>query len=212
LFDNYFQMSAISIAVRNRKHDFKNFITEEIKAQKKKMHIMNLACGSCRDVAEMYKDNKDLFKNVSFDCYDNENQAFDHAKTLLGNNKRVNFIKENALRLSATTDIKKIIGKKYDIVYSMGLFDYLNYRISVRLVRSLKKLLKKDGLLVIADVRDRYFNPSVHFMEWVGSWSLIYRDDRNFKSIFLNSGFTEDQIQVSYEQQGVIQYILAKNS
>ena len=49
LFDNYFQMSSISVAVRNRKEDFKRMILDFIKERNgQKLRIMDLASGPCR--------------------------------------------------------------------------------------------------------------------------------------------------------------------
>ena len=62
-----------------------------------------------------------------------------------------------------------------------GFFDYLNRKTSVNLLRNLRKLLKPEGRLFISNVRDKYSNPSVHFMEWVGDWNLVYREDDEFK-------------------------------
>jgi len=65
--------------------------------------------------------------------------------------------------------------------------------------------------MIISDVRDKYSNPSVHFMEWVGEWELVYRDDDNFRNIFANAGFKKDEIEFQYEQQGILQYIRVTN-
>jgi len=82
--------------------------------------------------------------------------------------------------------------------------------VAVRLVSNLKKLLKKGGTLAISDVRDKFSNPSIYFMEWVADWELIYRDDDNFRRIFLDAGFDKSQLTFAYEQQGVMQYIIAR--
>lgn len=212
LFDNYFQMSAISVAVRNRKEDLKRFITDFVSQRNNaKLKIMDLACGPCRDIKENLTENRILLKNVVFDCYDNDAQAIEFAKDLLKNFYSINFFKENALRIAFRRNINNIIGKKYDIIFSTGLFDYLTERVASRLIESLKKLLNPKGILFIANVRDKYSNPSVHFMEWVGDWNLIYRDDDTFIKIFLEAGFKTNQIKINYEQQGIMQYIYAFN-
>jgi len=100
----------------------------------------------------------------------------------------VKFFRENAVRLALKKDVGSFISHRYDVIYSTGLFDYFDYRICVRLVQNLKKLLKPGGLLAISDVRDKFSNPSVHFMEWVGDWNLVYRDDENFRKVFPRSG------------------------
>ena len=46
LFDNYFQMSSIAVAVRNRKEDFKRMLLDLIKERNgQKLRIMDLASG-----------------------------------------------------------------------------------------------------------------------------------------------------------------------
>ena len=79
-------------------------------------------------------------RNLSIDCYDQDENAIEYAKTLLGNNlKFVNFYKENAVRIA----FKKVVpNERYDLIFSLGLFDYLDERLAQRLIGSLKELLK----------------------------------------------------------------------
>ncbi|MDD5729670.1 MAG: class I SAM-dependent methyltransferase [Candidatus Omnitrophica bacterium] len=210
LFDNYFQMSAISVAVRNRKEDFKRIILDFVANRKKPgIRIMDLASGPCREIKEILSQDGSLSKNLVFDCYDNDINSLEYAKKILGCCQNINFIKENAIRIALKKDIHALIDKKYDLIYSTGLFDYFNEKIAVSTISNLKKLLNPDGIMAIATVRDKYSNPSVHFMEWAGDWNLIYRNDEDFKKIFIDSGFKESEIEIQYEQQGIIQYIIA---
>ena len=212
LFDNYFQMSAISIAVRNRKEDFKRILVDFMRRnQNKDVKIMNLGCGSCREIYELSAFYKDLFKKATFDCYDNDLRALDYAKVLLRRSRQVNFFKINAVRTALAKDIYSLISKKYDLIYSTGLFDYFSYKAAIRLVGNFRKLLRSGGVMAVSSVRDKYSNPSVHFMEWAGEWYLIYRNEEEFKDIFLKAGFSSSQIKLVYEQQGIMQYVIASN-
>lgn len=213
LFDNYFQMSAISVAVRNRKEDFKRMIIKFINDRTSlPTRIMNLAAGSCRDVLEILTAEELINKEVIFDCYDHETQALEYAEKLLNDKQSINFIKENALRMAAAKNINHIIKEKYDMIYSTGLFDYFNSRICIRLLTNLRNLLNPNGVMVIASVRDKYSNPSVHYMEWVGDWRLIYRNEEEFNKLFFNSGFMVEDLNIQYEQQGIMQYVVAMNN
>jgi cyclopropane fatty-acyl-phospholipid synthase-like methyltransferase len=102
--------------------------------------------------------------------------------------------------------------EQYDLIFSLGLFDYLDERIAQRLVTALRRSLKKDGCLFIANFGEKYQNPSFYFLEWVGEWQLIYRSIEAFKKIFLLAGFSEKSLRTESEQQGIIHYIVAKNS
>ncbi len=209
LYDNYFQMSAISVAVRNRKDDFKRLISEVVKNKNAKVRIMDLGSGPCREWRELFSDGIFEKHRVIVDCFDGDERAHTYSGKFLEGASNINFIKENVVRLALKKDIQSWIPEKYDLIYSSGLFDYLDERVSIRLIRNLRKLLNDGGKLIISDVRDKYSNPSVHFMEWVGDWSLIYRDDDNFRQFFLEAGFKEKELQVSYEQQGIMQYVIA---
>ena len=212
LFDNYFLMSAISEAVRNRKEDLKKLIINFVNNnQDRDLNIMDLASGPCRELKEILSTNSSIRKNVNFDCYDNDERAIEYAKALLNNHSNINFIKQNAIRVAFRKDIYSIIDKRYDFIYATGLFDYFSERVGIALIRNLRKLLNLGGILAISTVRDKYSNPSVHYMEWVGDWSLVYRDEGEFKKIFLEAGFKERELQIKYEQQGIMQYIIASN-
>lgn len=213
LFDNYFQMSAISVAVRNRKEDFKRLISDFVNIkQGQKLTIMNLASGPCREIKEILSLNSSLFKNVTFDCYEHDYRAIEYAKDLLAHcSCNINFIRENAVRIALKKEINSLIDRKYDFIYSTGLLDYFEKKVAVCLIQNLRKLLNPGGVLAISDVRDKYSNPSVHFMEWVGDWNLVYRDDKEFREIFLEAGFREDELRIQYEQQGIMQYIVASS-
>ena len=212
LYDNYYQRLAICSAVRNRKEDFKRHMVDFASMrQGKQLQIMSLSSGPSREIQELLSYHESIRENVFFDCYDHDENALQYAKDVLMNFSKVDFIKENALKMSLAKDINSRIDRKYDFIYATGLFDYLNYKISVKLIANLKKLLNANGALLISDARDRYSNPSAHFMEWIAEWHLIYRSDEEFKQIFMEAGFKEKELKVYYEQQGIFQYILACN-
>ena len=148
-------------------------------------------------------------KKIIFDCYDADQKAIDYGSQLLGRDPRVRFFKHNVVRLALKKDIEQFVPHRYDLIYSTGLFDYLDYNVSVRLISNLRKLLKTGGILAISDVRDKFSNPSIYFMEWVADWELTYRDDDDFRSIFVEARFSTDDLSCRYEQQGVMQYVLA---
>ena len=212
LFDNYFLMSAISVAVRNRKEDFKRLISSCInEGGGHDFRIMDLASGPCRELHEISLSYPQLHNKATFDCYDHDAKALEYAKNLLRGRSNINFIKENAVKIALNKDISLLIPERYDLIYATGLFDYFKGRVAAGLIKNLKKLLKPGGMLAISTVRDKYSNPSVHYMEWVGDWVLVYRDDEEFRNVFIEAGFKDAELKSLYEQQGVMQYIVASN-
>ena len=212
LFDNYYQMTAICVAVRNRKNDFVRIIINFINEKKNlPIKIMNLGSGPCREIKEILSSSTLKNKNIIFDCYDKEKKAIEFAKNLLKEFKNINLIKKNILRFIVAKNINSIIKEKYDFIYATGFFDYLDNEIGIRLIRNLKKILKVNGVLLISNARDKYSNPTFHYMDWAGEWELVYRTDDEFIKIFIEAGFKQNELKVQYEQQGIMQYIIATN-
>ncbi len=210
LFDNYGMMSAISVAVRNRKEDFKRLLAEFVsKRMDSKLNIMDLASGPCREIKELLSSSPTTYKNVTFDCYDHDDKSIDYAKKLLTGYNNINWTKENAMRIAFRKDVTRLIDKKYDLIYSTGLFDYFNERVSTAIIKNLSKLLNHNGILAISTMRDKYSNPSIYYMEWVTDWNLVYRNEEEFTGIFIEAGFPEDELEVQYEQQGIMQYMIS---
>jgi cyclopropane fatty-acyl-phospholipid synthase-like methyltransferase len=82
------------------------------------------------------------------------------------------------------------------LIYSAGLFDYFDERVAARLVSNLKKLLKGDGVMVIANFGDKYNNSSAGLMEWATNWYLIYRTEEDLRKIFLDAGFSSENLKL----------------
>ncbi|MCM8780441.1 MAG: class I SAM-dependent methyltransferase [Candidatus Omnitrophica bacterium] len=214
LWDRWFQQLAASCAVRERKEDFKKIIYDFIKNRRnEELRVMDLGCGSCREIRELFEiDSDGVLFDVIFDCYDFDIRAIEYAKQLLNNLNNVNFFQKNAIRLALRKDIKDEIGYKYDLIYSSGLFDYLDERIAVRLINNLNRLLKQDGIMIISNVRDKYSNTSSIWMEWIGEWYLIYRTESEFEKIFIDSGISPKNIKIIPQHSKIMQYCLIKNS
>ena len=212
LWDSWFQQLAASNAVRERKEDFKEIILSFIKERgNQNIRIMNLGSGPAREIKELLEaDSEKLFSKTTFDCYDFDIRAINYAKELMNNASNVNFFQKSAVRIALKKNIKNEIPWSYDLIYSTGLFDYLDERVAVRLVNNLKKLLKQDGIMAISNFRDKYSNSSSMWMEWIGEWYLIYRTEAEFKQIFCNGGFSSEDIEIIPQKNKVIQYCLAR--
>jgi hypothetical protein len=77
--------------------------------------------------------------------------------------------------------ISRLLGNRlnlgqFDLVYSLGLFDYLDQPLGRRLVSRMFEMLRPEGSLVVAN-----FMPSIRdvgYMETFMDWRLIYRTRR----------------------------------
>ncbi len=70
---------------------------------------------------------------------------------------------------------------RFDLIYSAGLYDYLNDSTAGFLTRVLFKMLKTGGRLLIANFMPQ--NNERAYMEAFMDWQLIYRTERQFEQI-----------------------------
>jgi len=212
LWDNYFLQMTASKATRERKEIMKESIVEFVSDNiGPTVDIMNLASGACREIKELLDgDSNNIFSQVKVDCYDFDASAIAYASQLLNNDPKVNFYLKNALRLALRKDISNEISKSYDFIYSIGLFDYFDETVAIRLISNLRKILKKNGIMIIANFGEKYRNSSAGLMEWATEWYLIYRTEEELRKIFLDSGFDNKSLYIFATQGSVIQFCCVK--
>lgn len=208
LWDSYYLQMTACKATRRRKEKLKEKILEVIKNKfDSEIRIMNLACGPAREIKEALAECPDILsQKIVFDCYDFDLQALKYARGLLQRIPRINFFQKNAVRLALKKDITAEIPYKYDLIYSAGLFDYLDVRVATRLANNLLHLLKDGGILFIANFADKANNSSAGLMEWVTEWYLIYRNLKEFKAIFEETSLPVNNLKIFPQEDNVILY------
>jgi extracellular factor (EF) 3-hydroxypalmitic acid methyl ester biosynthesis protein len=68
----------------------------------------------------------------------------------------------------------------FDLIYSAGLYDYLDDETARRLTSSMFAALRPGGSLVVANFAPEL--PDIGYMEAIMDWRLIYRDERGVAS------------------------------
>lgn len=152
-------------ALRNRKSYFINLLLSKTKDYHNRISVLDVAGGPCRDLKEFFQINPDC--KIDCDCIEQDLKAIEYAKCVLdGYHRKVNFIPKNAIKFD--TD------KKYDLIWSGGLFDYFTDDIFVRLLKRYYGFLNDNGEIVIGNFSPN--NPSKNYMELM-EWHLNYRSE-----------------------------------
>jgi len=188
-WDIFLQSLHSAKAVRNRKDFFIDKMTQL--SNNKPQSVLNLASGPCRDILELFESNEDL--QYSFDCVELDKNAIEYAQSLLGYfGGHVNFINKNIFRFMPE--------KKYDIIWSAGLFDYFDDKTFIRI---LKRLINSnpDAKIIIGNFCDT--NPTRKLMEVLSEWNLHHRSRERLIEIAIAAGAKEDSIKVGVEPEGV---------
>ena len=204
-WDNFFLNTDAARAVRNRKDYFIGLIDAKVQAtEREELPILNIASGPARDVFEilnLQKLNNHLDVQVTFDCVEYDEAAILYAKTLCYEHlNEVHFTKANAFRYTTT--------KRYPLIWSAGLFDYLDDRRFTFLLQRLYDFLDEDGELVIGNFSD--YNPSRPYMEVMMDWKLFHRGPQELTRLAEDCGIPQDHIHIGQEPEGINLFLHVK--
>lgn len=166
-----------------------------------KINIMSLACGPSRELFDFIA----LFdqnEKISALCLDIDPSALKYTDSLaksFEHKASVNFLKDNLIKWALGTSTQTI--EPQDIIYSGGLFDYLDDDLFLMLVNRCHEHLNPGGVLIIGNFRQ---NPDRLFMDRLLEWRLIYRESEDLAKLFDKSGFGRN-VEIIAEQEAGIQ-------
>jgi extracellular factor (EF) 3-hydroxypalmitic acid methyl ester biosynthesis protein len=149
--------------------------------------IASLGCGSAREVTDYLKLGA-LPGSVNFTLIDQDESALSgiYELTYPGVTRLRGQANVNCLHASFSDLLKtgELFGKlpPQDLIYSVGLIDYLSPRRAKALVTSLYTQLARGGTLVVANMF-RNDKSNLWPMEFICDWSVNYRDDGEMRAL-----------------------------
>ncbi|MCX5695007.1 MAG: PilZ domain-containing protein [Candidatus Omnitrophica bacterium] len=207
--DQYFLSNEFAVAIRNRRQKMLDLLIKNIsEANLDNISILNLGCGSSREINEMLSDKTMLSKSLSFSLVDQDKEALEFSKNMLTNspkNIKFNFLQHNILEYSKKPKEYVSILKKQDIIYSIGLADYLPDRVLRDLISFCFSLLKPKGRLIIAHKDISRYKPLPP--DWWCDWTFYSRDENYLLEIVDKSQLGKFKIEVTREPSGIIFFL-----
>lgn len=189
-WDKYFHYLNAAVAVRNRKEYLKNQILKTSSNEEYPL-ILNLASGPCTDLYEYFVENPG--SNVKIDCLDLDANALEYGAAICdAYSEKIEYIHNNAFRYSTT--------KKYNLIWSAGLYDYFNDKLFVRLINRMYSKLADNGELVVGNFSP--VNTTKGFMETLCQWYLHHRDEQKLTELAIKGGVPKHKIIINSEETG----------
>ena len=204
-WDELFHRFDAPQAVRNRKAYFIETIKRLVEEKPENISILNLASGPCRDVAECLESLNGNARRVEFHCIDIDREAIKYAQKMVEqyvNKAKIVFERQNIFRFKAS--------RKYDLVWSGGLFDYLEDDTAVDVIRRMWDCTNDDGKMIIGNFHPS--NTSRNYMEWCGQWFLIHRSDEELTNLFIKAGIPPAAVSIDREPTGACIFGVAEKS
>lgn len=202
----------LAIGVRNRIKKLENILREEL-TQKKNPSVLNIACGSCREIFELAPNIEK--SGAKFTCIDLDNDALAFAANRLSYtnispvlSNQVLLRKYNAVRMFDHETNMSEFGSQ-DIIYSVGFFDYMHSDFLATLFNALYKLLTPGGILITSfKDANRYRHQEYH---WIVDWEgFLQRTEEDFHEIFSDARIPASSISEMRDESGIIVFYLVK--
>ncbi len=209
LFDSWGLQRPGSVAIRERRVLIKNqlkILSKQRLEKNNRFEVMNLACGPCRELFDFLQE-CEYTEKIDALCVDIDTEALQFSNQHVNNfshKASVRYMTENLIKWGLGK-VSHDIGTK-DMIYSAGLFDYLEPRLFCRLVDRCHQHLKPGGSLLIGN-----FTPydDVLFMDHLLHWKLIYRTREELSELFRKTRFGND-VTILSEPEQVNLFVLAR--
>ena len=166
--------------------------------------IMNLACGPNRELFDFLKEcpYSDLIEAL---CVDIDSEALQYTNrhvNTFSHLASIRLMNENVIKWSLGR-VKHQIGPQ-NIIYSVGLCDYLDDRLFKAMITRCYQHLKPGGTLILGNYTQ---HKDAVFMDRILRWELIYRTAGQLEQLFADTPFS--RVTVLSEDEHVNLFALA---
>jgi extracellular factor (EF) 3-hydroxypalmitic acid methyl ester biosynthesis protein len=171
-------------AVRNRRHTIADWFTRVVGDGPQR--LLSVACGPAQELDEILR-NPGIPERLSVTLFDQDHQALleaarhiDSLERALNTRVSVEYLRESVRTMLVAPRLRERWGK-FDLIYSMGLFDYLTPPVASAVLSRLYQLLNPGGEMMIGNFHVR--NPNRHAMEYWLDWVIYHRDEDEFRDL-----------------------------
>lgn len=198
-------------AVRSRKDSMKVILTDFFneKADHER-NVLNIACGASRELRELFSETSfTINKPITFHMIDKSQEALAFSEKELQNasdNISFQFINNSVYDYIKEPEKYTELLKGQDLVYSIGLADYIPAKALGEQVKFFYNLLNPGGRFIIAHKDSRNYLPLTP--DWWADWTFYLRDEDEVIEIIKSSGIENYTLTVEREANTNIIFFL----
>ncbi|MBN2577672.1 MAG: class I SAM-dependent methyltransferase [Pirellulales bacterium] len=207
--DLYFLNTTLGWAVKTRLQAVRRFLIEEVSHRRGNVSILNVACGPCREYREGLNAPEEGALHVT--CLDSDQEALDyvraHAAEMPGIH-RLDCTCYNALRMSSSKANVAKFGRP-DIIYSVGLCDYIPDKYLVAMLRGWRESLGEGGVVYVAFKDCRRYDKTEY--QWMVDWFFLQRTEEECRGLFEQAGYDPGALEMARDESGVIMNFVSRS-
>lgn len=210
-FDVYFQSQAAPQAVRNRAGMAAGWIVEAVRQAGHETQVAIVGSGPAQEVViACSRLSPELSRRLHVALLEMDGEALEGARSRLAGllpAERVVAVQGNLFRLARRPELAAQL-KNANLILCTGLFDYLDATAAAQLLAEFWRSLAPGGAACVFNFAPH--NPTRAYMEWVGNWYLIYRDEADLASLASAAGIPRGCVTLGSEPLGIDRYLLAR--
>ncbi len=200
--DRCFLDEPAAAAVRNRRGLLAEEIEAELQAKPEgPVRITSLACGPAREIFDVYQRSADAGR-LQPTLVDMDGEALAFVKERLAEQQPsapVELVRDNLIYLALGRSSIEL--PPQDLVYSIGLIDYFEDGLVIKLLDWVHGLLRPGGRAIFGNFHPA--NTSRAMMDHMLEWRLIHRSEADMNRLFEASRFGKPCSRILWEEQRV---------
>lgn len=163
--------------------------------------ITSLACGPAREVFDLFASLNDPRAAIaSLVDFDAEALAYCHAeRSMYGLQEQITLVEANLIHVAVGR--RGLDLRDQDLVYSIGLIDYFDDDLVVKLLDWIHGILRPGGRVILGNFHP--YNPTRAVMDHVLEWRLVHRDEAAMHRLVRASAFGTQCSRIFYEPQRI---------
>ncbi|GIX00716.1 MAG: hypothetical protein KatS3mg111_4048 [Pirellulaceae bacterium] len=187
-------------AVRGRLKAVREFLIDELRQRDGQGRLLDVASGPCQEFLDW------PLKNESIEvlAMDSDPAALEYVQSTIApavEPMKFDAVRYNALRTRKAEATIRNFGR-FDIMYSVGLADYLTDELLVDLLAAWHDTLHDDGVMYIAFKDTERYDKTPY--QWHLDWFFYQRTVGDVLQLYHRAGFDVDRIQTWRDESGII--------
>jgi extracellular factor (EF) 3-hydroxypalmitic acid methyl ester biosynthesis protein len=211
LIDRWFLDIPASRAVKNRRGLLAGIIRGQV-AETSDLRVTSIASGPARELFDVFDVGAVREAGEAPDmhatCIDIDAGALAYTRGTAdraGVSDRLRLVQANAVKLALGRESIELADQ--DLIYSVGLVDYLRDDLVVALLDWIHSRLRPGGTVIVGNFD--IANPDRPFMDHLLDWRLIHRSADDLLALFARSRFSGVPVKIRTESTGINLFGLA---
>lgn len=202
ILDLYFLQADLARAVRTRLADVKAFVIDEIQMRRDPVRILNVASGPGHEYSTGFAEQK---RDITVTCLDTDEEALaylrEHIDPTALDMYDFQCVHYNALKTASAEKNLANFGAS-DIIYSVGLCDYIPDRYMIRILEGWRESVCEGGVVYVAFKDCKKYVASEY--QWHADWHFYQRTEEECRELFARAGYDVEQMEMFRDETGII--------